>query len=61
MSKTAVMFPGQGSQKIGMGSDLFNKYSDLEATASNICGFSIKELCINGPVEQLNNTKYTHT
>ena len=59
MSKTAVMFPGQGSQKIGMGSDLFNKYSDLEATASNICGFSIKELCINGPVEQLNNTKYT--
>ena len=59
MVKKVVMFPGQGSQKIGMGSNLLDKYSDLERTASNICGFSIKELCINGPVEQLNNTKYT--
>jgi trans-AT polyketide synthase/acyltransferase/oxidoreductase domain-containing protein len=56
--KTYV-FPGQGSQKKGMGGYLFDKYNDFTNKADQILGYSIKELCLNDPLNQLKNTRYT--
>jgi malonyl CoA-acyl carrier protein transacylase len=56
--KTYV-FPGQGSQKKGMGADLFEEFGELVAEADAILGYSIKELCLNDVADQLNQTKYT--
>ncbi|MCH2204439.1 MAG: ACP S-malonyltransferase [Lentisphaerales bacterium] len=58
MSKVYV-FPGQGSQKIGMGEELFDKYADLISQADEILGYSVKELCLQGSVEKLSQTQYT--
>lgn len=55
----AYLFPGQGSQKIGMGSDLFDCFSDLTALADEILGYSIKSLCCEDKHAQLNLTQYT--
>ena len=55
----AYLFPGQGSQKKGMGEDLFQKYSEYVKEADEILGYSIKELCINDSEERLNQTEYT--
>jgi malonyl CoA-acyl carrier protein transacylase len=56
--KTYV-FPGQGSQKKGMGENLFDEFMDLTELADNILGYSIKELCLNDPDKKLNQTQYT--
>jgi trans-AT polyketide synthase/acyltransferase/oxidoreductase domain-containing protein len=56
--KTYV-FPGQGSQKKGMGDYLFDKYNEFTNKADQILGYSIKELCLNDPLNQLKNTRYT--
>ncbi len=53
------MFPGQGAQKKGMGESLFDKFSQKTQQANDILGYSIQELCISDPREQLNNTQYT--
>ena len=58
MLRTCV-FPGQGSQCKGMGEELFDRYGDWVSTADEILGYSIKELCLNDPDNQLNNTQYT--
>ncbi|WP_218813588.1 ACP S-malonyltransferase [Rickettsiella endosymbiont of Dermanyssus gallinae] len=58
MSKIVVMFPGQGSQYLGMGEVLFKKYPKLISAASEFCGFDIKKLCIDGPTEKLNDTQF---
>ena len=58
MSKVYV-FPGQGSQEVGMGQDLFDKFPAEVAQADEILGYSIKELCLNGPIEKLSQTEYT--
>lgn len=55
----AYIFPGQGSQSLGMGKDLFDHYPDLIATANKILGYSIKELCLEDPLHQLNKTQFT--
>jgi trans-AT polyketide synthase, acyltransferase and oxidoreductase domains len=55
----AVVFPGQGSQVKGMGSDLFDSYPELIAKADNILNFSIKELCLNDPRNELTLTQFT--
>jgi len=58
----SVIFPGQGSQLVGMGRDLHDKYSlvqDLFKEADETLGFSLSKLVLNGPNEELNLTENT--
>jgi malonyl CoA-acyl carrier protein transacylase len=55
----AYLFPGQGSQRVGMGEPLFDAFPDLTAAADRILGYSIKELCLRDPQRQLSQTQYT--
>jgi len=55
----AYIFPGQGSQRQGMGGELFDEFDFYTRMADEILGYSIKELCLNDPQRQLNNTLYT--
>jgi len=53
------LFPGQGSQSKGMGAELFERYSDWTATADEILGYSIRELCLDDPRRELGSTAFT--
>uniref|UniRef100_A0A2Z2H198 [acyl-carrier-protein] S-malonyltransferase n=1 Tax=Herpetosiphon sp. B060 TaxID=2002978 RepID=A0A2Z2H198_9CHLR len=59
MLMRAFIFPGQGSQKQGMGEDLFEAFPELTDQASQILGYSIRELCLRDPQRQLAQTQYT--
>ncbi len=56
---TIYLFPGQGSQKKGMGAELFGRFPDLVRQADEILGYSVQELCLEDPHEQLGDTLYT--
>lgn len=56
---TAVLFPGQGSQRKGMGKELFGRYPDAERQAEDILGYSVPELCLEDPGGRLGDTAYT--
>ncbi len=59
MSKFAIVFPGQGSQAIGMLSELAEQYDVVNQTfaeASDALGYDLWSLVQNGPVEDLNQT-----
>jgi trans-AT polyketide synthase/acyltransferase/oxidoreductase domain-containing protein len=56
---TVFMFPGQGSQSLGMGAELFERYPGLVAEADAILDYSIKKLCLENPDGLLNRTDYT--
>jgi len=53
------IFPGQGSQSIGMGGTLFDEYKELTAEADDILGYSIKKLCLEDPESNLGQTQFT--
>jgi len=58
----SVIFPGQGSQLVGMSKDLYNKYSlvqNLFKEGDDTLGFSLSNLILNGPKEELNFTENT--
>ncbi|HEY0758599.1 MAG TPA: ACP S-malonyltransferase [Acidisarcina sp.] len=60
-SKTAFLFPGQNSQSIGMGRDLYDRFPTARQTfqeADKALGFSISALCFEGPEEQLRRTEF---
>jgi len=58
----SVVFPGQGSQSVGMAANLYNRYSyvkELFEIADEILGFSLSKLILEGPKEQLDQTENT--
>ncbi|WP_133135455.1 ACP S-malonyltransferase [Legionella rowbothamii] len=56
---TTYIFPGQGSQSLGMGKNLFNDFTHLINEADEILGYSITQLCLEDPQKMLTNTQYT--
>ena len=60
--KTAAVFPGQGSQAVGMGKDFAAEYDAARAAfeqADEILGFALSTICWEGPAEQLDQTIHT--
>ena len=58
----AVLFPGQGSQYVGMGSDFYKRFESVKKifkTVDNTLGFQLSNLILNGPEEELKLTKNT--
>jgi len=60
--KIAFLFPGQGSQNVGMGRDLAERFSVAKQTfdeADEACGFALSRLCFDGPEDELKLTENT--
>ena len=58
----SVIFPGQGSQLVGMGKDFFDRYSlvkDLFKKADDVLGYSLSKIILEGPKEDLDLTSNT--
>lgn len=58
----AIVFPGQGSQSVGMLADAAAKFPEISAafsSASEVLGYDLQKLAFDGPAEKLNQTRYT--
>ena len=57
----AFLFPGQGSQQVGMGKDFYSNYNEIYKTlfeeANDTLGVDLKKLCFSGPNDQLTATE----
>ncbi len=59
MSKVAFLFPGQGSQYVGMGADIRKSYKfaiPMFKEAEDVCNINVEKLCMDGPLEDLTKT-----
>jgi [acyl-carrier-protein] S-malonyltransferase len=62
MTKTAFIFPGQGSQFVGMGKDIYEQYPEARQVfnhASDVLDIDLKSLCFQDPEDKLKLTTYT--
>ncbi|MDZ7264492.1 MAG: ACP S-malonyltransferase [candidate division KSB1 bacterium] len=62
MPQVAFLYPGQASQYVGMGKDLYNKFAlakEIFAIANRQMGFDLSAVCFEGPEEQLKQTRIT--
>src|SRR5206468_12121882 len=59
MPRVVFLFPGQGAQKVGMGKALYDTLPaarQLFDEAAEVLGYSLADVCFNGPADKLNST-----